>query len=538
MASRTPWIRHVFAGGWATDFGQIIDAQVPNTLVMPIPFLLTAENHLYELHGGPRKAPGTSKLNSSQMESGAAIRGMYDAWFSGTSGAPSQRRICDVGTKIKADNADGTFSDIATGRTATGVSCYAMLDDFVVIANTADALSKWDGTTFSAVSGGSPTNIKCICEHKGFLFGGGASAAPSALRYTDQFTPNTWSGTIQVGPDDGDGIMAVASHKGELLVFKGPYKGSIWRLTGSSNSDFALVPFVKGIGCAGANLVAPFGDDLIFVWVDGQAYTLSATANYGDYQEVALTRPIATFLRDNVVASQLHKASLVVDSGLGVVWINLPTQGSATPNTLLAMDYRFSPPRWSYLPAYSSYCYSLMEMIDSANSNRRIVSIGGADGYIRKFNQSTRTIDGTVAIPERAKTPFFSYGSPWSMKTIEQVSLASANRGGAGKSITFSWTRSAGASGGGSTQSVSVAERGGGFILGDGITPGLGDELSDGVILGAGVGYGENFMSLETGGEFRAIQYGIEQVTLSQDCEIYALSVRVKPGADSYDNQE
>ena len=335
MASRSPWVRHVFAGGWATDFGQVVDAPIPAGLTMPIPFLLQADDCLFELHGGPRKAPGASKLNSSALESGAAIRALYDAWFSGTSGAPTQRRVCDVGTTFKADNADGTFLDVATGLSATGVSCFAMLEDTLVRANTADTFSKWDGTTYSAVGGADVLNVHCVCEHKGYLFGGGAAANPSRLIYTAQFTPNDFTDRIDVSPDDGDRIMALASHKGELLIFKGPYKGSIWRLTGSSNSDFALVPFVKNVGCAGANLVKAFGDDLAFVWSDGNIYTLSATANYGDYAEVSLTRPIGTWLRDNVTFNQLHKGSLEVDTQNGVLVYTFPAQGSSVPNTVV-----------------------------------------------------------------------------------------------------------------------------------------------------------------------------------------------------------
>lgn len=521
MASRTPWIRHIIEGGWATDLGQVYDGQVPANLVMSIPFLTQADDLLFQLQG-IRKAPGAAKINSGALESGAAIRTAYDAWFSGTSGTPAQRRIVEVGTTLKADNADGTFANISTGRSANSINCYAMLDDFLVIASSTEALSKWDGTTFSAVSGGSPTNIKCICEHKGFLFGGGASGAPSALRYTDQFTPNTWSGTIQVSPDDGDGIMAVASHRGELIIFKGPYKGSIWRLTGSSSSDFALVPFAKGIGCAGANLVATFGSDLAFVDSDANVYTLSATDSYGDYREVSLTRAIGSWLRDNATFNQLAKGSLAVDSGDGLMVYTLPAEGSSTPNTVITVDFRFQPVRISRHPALASKGYFAAHMVDGADTNRHKIMFGGSDGFLRKWGQVTRTIDASTAIGMRATTPFLTYGTPWSMKTFHGGSLAIANRSSG--SIEFGWQGLQG-----SYQSQNIMEGGAGVLLDT--------FLLDTDVL-ANVSFGDRFFDAETGGDFRAIQFSIGQATSGQDCEMYAFSVRVSGDAESTDNDE
>lgn len=527
MPGRTPWVRHTIAGGWATDFGQVVDTQIPATLVMPIPFLLQADDVLFELHGGVRKSPGAAKLNSAVMESGAAIRSLFDAWFSGTGGAPTQRRVCDVGTKFKADNADGTFTDIATGLSATGVSCFAMLEDFLVRASTTDTFSKWDGTTYSAAAGTEVLNIQCVCEHKGYLFGGGAATAPSRLVYTDQFAPNNWDQHIDVSPDDGDGIKAVASHKGELLIFKGPYKGSIYRLTGSSSSDFTLVPFVKGgkdgaIGCAGANLLCPFGDDLAFGWSDGNIYTLSATANYGDYAEVALTRPIGTWIRDNCTFNQLHKGTLTADSQNGVLCYTLPAQGSAVPNTLITLDYRFSPPRISRQTSLSSKAYSVGRLVDSSASNRRIVMLGGADGYIRKWNQTTRTIDASTAIGMNVRTPFMSYGMPWLMKDLEAGSLAIANRSTG--TITFGWQTLTG-----SQRSQTVQEGGQGVAL---------DTFLLDTDTLANISYGERLFHLETGGEFKLIQYSIEQASSGQDCEVYAFAVKIKDGTESMSNDE
>ena len=110
MPSARRHITHVFGGGWATDFGPSwsTDQQRPldqqrSTLVLP--FLVDAEDVLFELDGAPRTAPGTVKLNSAALESGARIMGLHDYWKMGNSGVPVQKRVIFIGTKVYADAA-------------------------------------------------------------------------------------------------------------------------------------------------------------------------------------------------------------------------------------------------------------------------------------------------------------------------------------------------------------------------------------------------------------------------------------------------
>ncbi|MGI9405863.1 MAG: hypothetical protein ACR2O4_05790, partial [Hyphomicrobiaceae bacterium] len=148
MASREIFLRHLFDGGWITDLGPNSDV-TPDGTIVRLPFLLEADNVIYELDGGPHKAPGTAKLNSSALESGTDIKGLYDFWISGTTASPVQKRIVHVGAKIKKDDADGTFSDIFTGLESDKIPSYAVLNDLLVMAtdSTTDVPKSWDGTT-------------------------------------------------------------------------------------------------------------------------------------------------------------------------------------------------------------------------------------------------------------------------------------------------------------------------------------------------------------------------------------------------------
>ena len=102
MPTRTQTIRHTFGGGVATDFGPSIDAVPDQSGALVIPFLIDGDNVVLELDGGPQKIGGTSKLNTTTLESGVAC----DYWRQGL--GPPRRRVVHVSTKVLSD--DGTFT--------------------------------------------------------------------------------------------------------------------------------------------------------------------------------------------------------------------------------------------------------------------------------------------------------------------------------------------------------------------------------------------------------------------------------------------
>jgi hypothetical protein len=99
MASKRLQFRHLFGGGWATDFGPSADVGPNQAGDVIYPWLNEAQNVYFELDGGPHKIGGTSKLNSSVIESGEEIRGLFDFWIQGTSRAPTQKRVVYAGRR-------------------------------------------------------------------------------------------------------------------------------------------------------------------------------------------------------------------------------------------------------------------------------------------------------------------------------------------------------------------------------------------------------------------------------------------------------
>jgi hypothetical protein len=516
-------IRHQFTGGWATDFGVNSDNTPNPNGIVQLPFLLNAEDCVYELDGGPRMVGGATKLNSSALESGAVIKGIFDYWDIGTAGAPSQHRVIYVGTTIKNDDADGSFSNLFTGLQPGGVPSFCILEDLLVISlDTSDTPKSWDGSTAQALAGSPPNFAFCI-EHKNKLWAAGVDANSSRLYYSVSLNGADWSssgsGSIDISPRDGDRITGLISFKNELWVFKGPYKGSIHRITGSAptgDDAFARKTFTQGVGSVGHNTIFIARDDVGFMWSDGTIHSLKATEAFGDFSESTLTRPInINFIDKRFNFNRLKHAWAANDSANGKVWFAVPIDSSQNNNVMLCMDYRFEPVRWSLIVTISGGALALV--VDPGAANRHIIMIGGNDGFVRKFGQARHSIDGATKYNYKVTTPFLTYGVPVIQKTITEAAIGIFPKNDG--NITLIWRRDDEAE-----QSVTITQ-GGGDVLGTASA----NQFTLGTSKLSGDQFLDRFNDTLTGA-FRAIQYEWTSATLNEDIEVHSLSAAIEGG--------
>lgn len=524
MLQGSKWITHTFEGGWATDFGPTAYVGPGQDGKLQIPFLRDARNTVYEFDGGIHKAPGTDNLNSSELESGVAVRGIYDYWRQGTVDSPTQRRIIHIGTKMKSDQADGTFTDIITGLNSSSIPQYSTFDDLLIIGSSAgaDLPRSYDGTTAQVLLG-SPPNFSFSVTHKNHQFAAGVFANPSRLYYSVPLNPEDWtnsgSGSIDIDPNDGDMITGIVSHKDNLWVFKGPNRGSIHRISGSSSSDWAKTPFVKGLPLPWIHCIFAFGDDIGFMTTNGSVHSLKATAAYGDYNQAWLSYPINKYLQENLNNSRARFFVSATDPNRGYVWLGITPSGQTTNTRYLIMDYRFlsqneTYPRWSYWDARAFASIALIR-----DTSRPRLMAGGYDGFVYKLDQTSRTNNGS-AINMNVATPSLTYGDEWMLKNLDNVgvSLNALND----NNVTLEWVRD-----GVSSASATVTQ---------GATGGLFDEgLFDDAVFG-GQAFLPRFFGIENGGDFRSISYSFSDSINDSDLEIHNFMAKITPCGESVEN--
>ena len=524
------YITHRFGGGWATDFGPSINTS-PQNAVLTLPFLTDAENIIYELNGGCHTMPGTAKMNATTLGASSTIKGLYDYWRQGTVGAATQRLVAHVDTRVVAASlSDGIFSNIGTGLSSGAVPAYATFDDLLVLSSDAssDVPRSWDQTTFQILSG-SPPNFSFSTAHKNRQWAAGVITAPSRLYYSVNLDPEDWigttSGSIDIDPSDGDAIVGIASFRNELWVFKGPYKGSIHRITGSSPDDFARTTFIRGITAAYHNSIFALPNDLGFMSPRGTVHSLVATQNFGDYEQSTLSFPINRTLRSSVSQTAYKNWWAVEDNLNGMVYIAYTPSGQTRNTQFLMMDYRFlglgEPfPRWAKWRTFGAD--ALAYVVDSGNRHRPF--FGMNDGFVYKGDQPDRTHNGNAITP-LTTTPFLTYGADHITKTLYVVGIELAPKNA--NTFTVQWLRD-----GQTQQSEDGFTQGGSDVL----APWPSDEFTlDESTLG-GTRFLTRYHELETGGEFRAIQYGVTDTHNHSDFEIHGLIAAIEYGSVSTEN--
>lgn len=440
-----------FGGGWATDFGPAF-TNSPSGNSLSIPFLLNAENVVFELDGGPHKVGGAQKLNTVQVTesgSGVPVHGLIDVWFQGTAGTETQKRFAYIGTKLLKEDVDGTWDVLNTGLETDKIPAFEIFKDLVFWASTStvDVPKRWDGSAGTASNvGGTPPQFAFMVKHKNRMFAAGVASQPSRLYYSVDLDPNSWvaagSGSIDIDPDDGDRITGLVTHKNELLIFKGPHRLSIHRITGSSPTGadaYARVPFVTGVGGVNHNTIFRVGDDLVFASPRG-LHSLAATAAYGDYVEAFLSRPILTYYQDDLNHAVLHNSWGVNYQAKGLALWTFAKAGGTTRDVLLAYDYRFQPGRWVKWDSATGYlAANCLAVLEKATSRKHRLFAGTTSGYVYELDDTARRIDSGTAYTADVKLPFINLGSSAILKTVEDGFLSLNPKGS--YTTTVGWTR-------------------------------------------------------------------------------------------------
>lgn len=220
-------------GGYNTEAGPLAPSRIENDLTVHVPWLIEAQNIIYTADGWFRKMPGAANVNSSATGASDAVTGIFDYWRSTASGDPVQRIVVQAGTQMYSYTlGDANLTSIATGREASTMPAFEVMNDVLVIADTSttDVPASWNQTTYADL-GGSPPNFSFHVQHKDRMWAAGVTTNKSRLYYSASGVYDDWtgsgSGSIDITPDDGDVLTGLRSHNNELVIWKGPDRKSV-----------------------------------------------------------------------------------------------------------------------------------------------------------------------------------------------------------------------------------------------------------------------------------------------------------------------
>jgi hypothetical protein len=262
------------------------------------------------------------------------------------------------------------------------------------------------------VSNSAVAGAKHIAAFKNHMFYSGMASTPQEIVFSepfdeDGFTSGDGAGSIKVD----DTIVGLRAFRGDLFIF---CENRIFKLGGSSLSDFAIVPVTRNIGCVNGFTILEFAGDLVFLGPDGLR-TVAGTARIGDVELGTISTNVQQLFRDNLTNAEAFVSLVIPDKTQYRIFFS--KEGQAQTSSLGAIcvmkgqAFEFSTMK-GIRPACAD---TIVEAGD-------VIAIhGGFDGFIYRQERSN-TFDGAL-INAKYRSPDLSMGDPGVRKHMQRVNI-------------------------------------------------------------------------------------------------------------------
>ena len=267
-------------------------------------------------------------------------------------------------------------------------------------------------TSFSAtdVTESSVEGAKVVTAFKNHMFYAGMSSTPQTLVFSqpfdeDAFNSGSGAGSIKVD----DTIVGMKAFRGDLFVF---CENRIFKLTGSSSSDFAITPVTRNIGCINGDTIQEFAGDLIFLGPDGLR-TVAGTARIGDVELGTISANVQSIFDENLVDAALFESVVIPDKTQYRIFFSKDGQGEDNTRGVICVmkgqNFEFAELRGIKPSATDTF----------VEAGDVLVLHGGYDGFIHR-QEKGNDFDGTK-VSGRYRSPDLTFGDPGIRKHMQRV---------------------------------------------------------------------------------------------------------------------
>ena len=371
-----------------------------------------------DINGGYRRINGFAKYNDNVVPqtSASTEEVLLSCIFNGTI-------VAARGTKIfTASAGSGSWTERDTGRTSAGVYTFERFNfdgnDKLIVADGNNAPTVFN-TSFAATdvsSAGSGevstavTGAKFVAVFKDHMFYAGMSNNKQEVVFSvpfdeDNFATGSGAGSFKVD----DTITGLKVFREDLFVF---CQDRIFKLSGTSSSNFAVTPVTRNIGCVNGQTIQEFAGDLIFLAPDGLR-TVAGTARIGDVELGTISSPVQSVFNDNIANASGFRSVVIPNKTQYRVFFTksgvsqVLTEGVIT--SLRGQAFEFA--------SLKGIRPTSTDTVTSATGT--IVIHGGEGGYVYQ-QESGNDFDGT-SIGGKYRSPDISFGDPGIRKHMHRV---------------------------------------------------------------------------------------------------------------------
>ena len=382
-----------------------------STFLMQAGEALELVNFEPDIEGGYRRINGFAKYNTNVVPqtSASTEEVLLSCIFNSTIIAARGEKI------FSAAAGSGSWTERDTGRTSAGVYTFERFNfdnnNKLIVADGANAPTVFN-TSFAAtdVSESSVSGSKFLAAFKNHMFYAGKSSTPQTVVFSqpnDEDAFNTGSGSGSIKVDDIITVLKV--FRDNLFIF---CQDIIFKLSGSTSSDFAITPVTRNIGCVNGQTIQEFAGDLIFLAPDGLR-TVAGTARIGDVELGTISTPVQSLFNDNIAnASGFRSIVIPNKTQYRVFFTKSGIAQTVTEGVLTSLrGQRFEFANLKGIRPTST------DTVTSATET--IIIHGGESGYVYR-QESGNDFDGT-AINGKYRSPDLTFNDAGIRKHMQRV---------------------------------------------------------------------------------------------------------------------
>jgi hypothetical protein len=262
------------------------------------------------------------------------------------------------------------------------------------------------------VSTSSVAGAKHVAVFKNHMFYSGMASTPQEVVFSEPFDEDGFdaadgAGSIKVD----DTIVGLKVFRDNLFIF---CENRIFKLGGSSLSDFAIVPVTRKIGCINGDTIQEFAGDLIFLGPDGLR-TIAGTARIGDVELGTISSNVQTLFRENIADSSAFESLVIPDKTQYRIFFSKSGGGEkSTIGVICVMKGQTF--EFSKLRGIRPSC------TDTVITDGDVKPIhGGFDGYVYRQDQGD-TFNGEL-IFGKYRSPDLTMNDPGIRKHMQRVAI-------------------------------------------------------------------------------------------------------------------
>jgi len=383
-----------------------------STFLMEAGEALELENFEPDVEGGYRRISGFSKYVTAVVPqtASASEKVLMVATF-------GSKVLAARGTSIySADPGGSSWTSIDSGRTGALKYNFERFNfdgtDKIVVVDGTNAPTVFNSSLSATdVSESSVSGTKFVVSFKNHMFYAGKSTTKQEVVFSQPFDEdafNTGSGAGSFKVDDE--ITGLKVFRDDLFIF---CETRIFKLSGSSSSNFAVSDVTRDIGCINGDTIQEFAGDLIFLGPDGLR-TIAGTARIGDVELGTISSNVQSIFNDNISSASEFDSIVIPDkTQYRIFFTKSNTDETLTRGIICVMrgqKFEFAEIR-GIRPAST----------DHFVSEGNVIVLHGAysSGYVYR-QESGNTFDGTTILG-KYRSPDLTFDDPGIRKHMQRV---------------------------------------------------------------------------------------------------------------------